>query len=106
MIKKIVLLSLLLVFLLGYFFYKKAVFYTELFGYSLSGAVNLLIKSNLLATGMDLKYYHKPTILILGVDERNDKLEHTEVTDTIMLAQLNLLKNTISVVSLPRDTWD
>lgn len=85
---------------------KRADNYTRLFGYSLPAALNMFLKTNQLAAGMDIKYYHKPTILILGVDERNDLLEHTQVTDTIMLAQLNLLKNTISLVSLPRDTWD
>lgn len=47
----------------------------------------------------------KPNFIILGVDKRNDWLENTETTDTIMLSQLDLHKAKIHLFSLPRDLW-
>lgn len=43
-------------------------------------------------------------IIILGLDKRNDWLEKTETTDTIILT--NLQPGQINLVSLPRDLWD
>jgi len=43
-------------------------------------------------------------IIILGLDKRNDWLEKSETTDTIILA--NLQPGRINLVSLPRDLWD
>ena len=43
--------------------------------------------------------------LILGLDPRNDLLEKTETTDTIIFAHLNLSQNKISLISFPRDLW-
>ena len=43
--------------------------------------------------------------LILGLDPRNDQLEQTNTTDTIILASFNLNTATVSLVSLPRDLW-
>ncbi len=42
--------------------------------------------------------------MILGLDPRNDALEKTEVTDTIMLARFNTNWQ-LSIISLPRDLW-
>jgi LCP family protein required for cell wall assembly len=42
--------------------------------------------------------------LILGLDPRNDKLEKTETTDTIMLANLSPDWQ-INLISIPRDLW-
>jgi LCP family protein required for cell wall assembly len=44
-------------------------------------------------------------ILILGLDPRNDQLEQSNTTDTIILASLNLETATTSLISLPRDLW-
>ena len=44
--------------------------------------------------------------LILGLDPRDDKLEKTEVTDTIILASLNTQISQFNLISLPRDLWD
>jgi LCP family protein required for cell wall assembly len=44
--------------------------------------------------------------LILGLDPRDDKLEKTEVTDTIILASLNTQNSQFTLISLPRDLWD
>lgn len=43
--------------------------------------------------------------LILGLDPRNDSLEKTETTDTIILASLSLSEPKLSLLSLPRDLW-
>lgn len=48
----------------------------------------------------------KINFLILGLDERNDSLEVTQTTDTIILASLNLKTFKINTISLPRDLWD
>ena len=47
----------------------------------------------------------KINFLILGEDKRDDQLEKTEVTDTIILASLNLKDYKLNMVSLPRDLW-
>lgn len=41
--------------------------------------------------------------LILGMDYRDDLLEKTQTTDTIILARLN--SSDLSLISLPRDLW-
>jgi len=43
--------------------------------------------------------------LLLGLDPRDDSLEKTETTDTIMLANFNPDLN-INLLSIPRDLWD
>lgn len=43
--------------------------------------------------------------LILGLDPRDDRLEKTEVTDTIIFASLNLKTQSLKLFSLPRDLW-
>lgn len=44
-------------------------------------------------------------ILILGLDPRNDSLEKTETTDTIIFSSINFYNNKINLISLPRDLW-
>lgn len=44
-------------------------------------------------------------ILILGLDKRDDLLEKTETTDTIILASINTENGKINLISLPRDLW-
>ena len=52
----------------------------------------------------------KPTLtndinfIVLGLDYRNDSLENTQTTDTIILT--NIKNGQISILSLPRDLWD
>src|SRR3989339_1805207 len=43
--------------------------------------------------------------LILGLDPRNDLLERTETTDTIIYAHLSLSDFKLRLFSLPRDLW-
>jgi LCP family protein required for cell wall assembly len=45
-------------------------------------------------------------IMILGLDRRNDWLEKTETTDTIIFSQVNFKQNKIKLFSLPRDLWN
>lgn len=44
-------------------------------------------------------------ILLLGLDPRNDFLEKSNTTDTIILVHYFPPHNTIQLVSVPRDTW-
>ncbi len=44
-------------------------------------------------------------LLILGLDERHDQLEDTQVTDTIILSKLNPQTGRIDLLSIPRDLW-
>lgn len=48
----------------------------------------------------------KPNFIILGVDKRNDWLEKTDTTDTIMFSQLDLQNAKVHLFSLPRDLWN
>lgn len=48
----------------------------------------------------------KLNVMILGVDRRNDLLEKTETTDTIIYSQINFSQNKIHLFSFPRDLWD
>jgi len=43
--------------------------------------------------------------LILGLDPRNDQLEKTQVTDTIIFAHLSENSQEVKLISLPRDLW-
>jgi LCP family protein required for cell wall assembly len=48
---------------------------------------------------------NKPNFIILGVDKRDDWLEKTLTTDTIIFSQLDPQKAKIHLFSLPRDLW-
>ncbi|MFA6007151.1 MAG: LCP family protein [Candidatus Shapirobacteria bacterium] len=48
----------------------------------------------------------KVNFMILGLDPRNDLLEKTDTTDTIIFSQVNFSQNKIHLFSLPRDLWD
>lgn len=50
-------------------------------------------------------YVNHFNLMILGVDRRNDWLEKTETTDTIIFSQINFLQNKIKLFSFPRDLW-
>lgn len=66
------------------------------------------IKSFLQQSTQDNPYSDKEKInfILLGLDERDDELEKTETTDTIIFASLNLTDNKLTLISLPRDLWD
>lgn len=51
------------------------------------------------------KNQEKINFLILGLDERNDALEKTQTTDTIIFASLNLKTFKLNLISTPRDLW-
>lgn len=44
--------------------------------------------------------------LLLGLDPRDDAIEKTETTDTIIFASFNFEKRYLSITSLPRDLWN
>lgn len=56
-----------------------------------------------------LSYGHrqspKTNFIILGLDKRDDQLEKTQTTDTIIFVSLDYSQQKISLVSLPRDLW-
>jgi LCP family protein required for cell wall assembly len=43
--------------------------------------------------------------IILGLDKRDDWLEKTNTTDTIIFSSLNFKTNELNLISLPRDIW-
>jgi len=51
------------------------------------------------------KSVDKINFLILGLDERDDALEKTSATDTIIFASLNLKNFKLNLISTPRDLW-
>lgn len=73
---------------------------------SLGKPSNYLIKT-IYSASKNNTYASKDKInfIILGLDERNDSLEVTQTTDTIIFASLNLKTSKINTVSLPRDLW-
>jgi LCP family protein required for cell wall assembly len=73
---------------------------------SLGQPSNYLIKTIYQASKSN-PYLSKDKInfIILGLDERNDSLEVTQTTDTIMFASFNLKTSKMNTVSLPRDLW-
>ena len=48
---------------------------------------------------------HDFSFVILGLDKRDDWLEKTETTDTIIFSNLNFSQNQINLIPLPRDLW-
>lgn len=47
----------------------------------------------------------KINFIILGLDKRNDLLEKTNTTDTIMFVSFNIKNQKINTISIPRDLW-
>jgi len=47
----------------------------------------------------------KVNFIVLGLDKRDDALEKTQTTDTIMFVSLNLKDYKINTISIPRDLW-
>lgn len=98
--KKLLIITIIFIFLFTTFF--SAIFYisrethTDFWYFP-----NIFIKS--------LKIKEIPSslnMMILGLDRRNDWLEKTETTDTIILSHINFTKSKIALISLPRDLWD
>lgn len=73
---------------------------------SLNQPQNYLLDT-LLSVGKNNPYLGKDRVnfIVLGLDKRNDSLEKTEVTDTIMLVSLNIKNQKINTISIPRDLW-
>jgi LCP family protein required for cell wall assembly len=51
------------------------------------------------------KNQDKINFMVLGLDKRDDSLEKTETTDTIIFTSLNRKDNKINLISIPRDLW-
>jgi LCP family protein required for cell wall assembly len=47
----------------------------------------------------------KINFMVLGLDKRDDTLEKTETTDTVIFASLNRKDNKVNLISIPRDLW-
>ena len=62
---------------------------------------------NILPAIKDNLYQNQTKInfIVLGLDPRNDQLEKTNTTDTIILASLNLKNYQLTLIPLPRDLW-
>lgn len=65
------------------------------------------ILNNLSALNKNNPYLEKDKInfVVLGLDKRDDLLEKTSATDTIMFVSLNLKNQKINTISIPRDLW-
>lgn len=64
--------------------------------------------ANIITTGIQNKHSfenRKVTFLILGLDNRDDALETTLLTDTIILASLDTGAKKLTLIPLPRDLW-
>jgi len=75
------------------------------FSYSINHQPKELIKK---LTSSYQQSQNLPTslnFLLLGLDQRDDWLEKTSVTDTILFLSLNLSNQQIHLISIPRDLW-
>ena len=65
------------------------------------------VLDTLLSVGINNPYQDKDKVnfIVLGLDQRNDALEKTETTDTIMFVSLNIKNQKINIISIPRDLW-
>ena len=80
--------------------------FAVLFSVSSSTATSLFYFPSLLSDSHFHPSLSPPlNFLILGLDPRDDSLEKTETTDTIIFANLTDKFN-INLISLPRDLWD
>jgi LCP family protein required for cell wall assembly len=63
--------------------------------------------NNLTSIGKNNPYLDKEKInfIVLGLDKRDDLLEKTNTTDTIIFVSLNLKNQKINTISIPRDLW-
>ena len=65
------------------------------------------ILNTLSALNKNNPYLEKDKInfVVLGLDKRDDLLEKTNATDTIMFVSLNIKNQKINTISIPRDLW-
>ena len=66
---------------------------------NITGFIKQITQSN------PYKNQDKINFIVLGLDKRDDSLEKTETTDTIIFASLNRKDNKINLISIPRDLW-
>lgn len=92
--------GLLLLFGLVVFNFSKSVFSET--GLSYSQVKDIYTKAREKETSLKNS---KVTILFLGLDKRDDELEKTLLTDTIMVSSLDFARRTLTVVPVPRDIW-
>lgn len=101
-------IKLFFIFILGSIFLSifVAVLCSSIISKSISKQPNYLIEtiSNSIKNN---PYQLKDNInfLILGLDKRDDALEKTTTTDTIIFASLNLKTAKLNLISTPRDLW-
>lgn len=76
-------------------------YFNKNFGYPPKLLINTISSAHKQSKSMPAQI----NFLILGSDIRNDWLEVSQDTDTIILANLNTQTHTINLVSLPRDIW-
>jgi len=78
----------------------------SLFSRSINKSPNYLIET-IFSSIKNNPYEPKDNInfLILGLDKRDDALEKTTTTDTIIFASLNLKNFKLNLISTPRDLW-
>jgi len=78
----------------------------SLFSRSINKSPNYLIET-IYSSIKNNPYESKDKInfLILGLDKRDDALEKTTTTDTIIFASLNLKTFKLNLISTPRDLW-
>jgi anionic cell wall polymer biosynthesis LytR-Cps2A-Psr (LCP) family protein len=101
-IKKIALILLVSLFIAIFILFIIFVNISRLSGLSASYLYNNIVKEFFKPSSKPGTY----NFLILGLDKRDDTLEKTETTDTIIFASYNLKLNKLFLVSYPRDLWD
>jgi LCP family protein required for cell wall assembly len=68
--------------------------------------INLIQTSYQAIKSNEFKNQNNLNFMILGLDKRDDLLEKTETTDTIIFSSLDLNKSQLNLISLPRDIWN
>jgi len=97
-------IKLLLVFILVFVFLTILIF--NLVSRSINKSPNYLIET--IFNSLKINPYQskdKINFLILGLDKRDDALEKTTTTDTIIFASLSLKTFKLNLISTPRDLW-
>jgi LCP family protein required for cell wall assembly len=87
-------------------FFLSAIVAFSIFSHKIKQTPTYLLETLKTAYSQSSNLENSQNFLILGLDPRDDKLEKTEVTDTIILASFNIQTNQVNLISLPRDLWD
>src|SRR4030042_1631032 len=105
-LKKITKLTLVTIFSLFFLLFVAVCFTFQYFA-SHTNQSGRQLYQNIISAARSNLYQSRSQInfLILGLDPRDDQLEKTNVTDTIILASLNLENYRLSLIPLPRDLW-